>query len=238
MEKDQPPHQSHHFLKLPPHLDPLPKLPSKRCRVNKRGTYISTSQTRDHLVMSTESDPNVSGSPSTPISSVISGIPSTPSSSMVWVPEVPSSSATQPMSSTRPTGTNPFRSLFGMSSHDSQSIPSTSNPFSFGMPDMTSQLSSSISTTNVNPSFGSGGTTPPYVPFSFGGGHIPQVNPTVGGWNPLSSRPNPSFNALGWSAQPGEIHFLYFILHPLFLHTDSYEHIYYGKSPSVLWCSI
>jgi hypothetical protein len=174
MEQDQPPRRSLHLLKLPPHLDPLPKLPSKRHRVNKHGTYISTSQTHDHPVMSTESDPNISGSPSTPFSSVISGIPSTPSSSMVWVSEVPSSSATQPVSSTRPTGMNPFRSLFGMSSHDSQSIPSASNPFSFGMPDMTSQLSSSISTTNVNPSFGSGGTTPPYVPFSFGGGHIPQ----------------------------------------------------------------
>jgi len=57
--------------------------------------------------------------------------------------------------------------------------------------------------TNENPSFGSWGTTPPYVPFSFGGGHIPQGAPTVGGWNPPSFRPNPSFNALGWSAQMG-----------------------------------
>jgi len=29
------------------------------------------------------------------------------------------------------------------------------------------------------------------------------VNPTIGGWNPPSSRPNPSFSAPGWSAQTG-----------------------------------
>jgi hypothetical protein len=108
------------------------------------------------------------------------------------------------VSSTRPMGMNPFRYIFGMSSHDSRSIPSASNPFSFGMPDMTLQLSSSISTNNVKPSFRFGGMTPPYVPFSFGGGHIPQENPKVGGWNPPSSGSNPSFSAPGWSSQMGE----------------------------------
>jgi hypothetical protein len=153
--------------------------------------------------MSIESDTNVSGSPLTPFSFVIRGIPLNPSSSTVWVSEVPSSSATQPVSSTQPTGMNPFRSLFGMSSHDSQLIPLASNPFSFGMPEMTSQISSSFSTTSVNPSFGYGGTMPNYFPFSFGGGHIPQENPTVGGWNPLSFPPNPSLNSPIWSAQSG-----------------------------------
>jgi hypothetical protein len=100
-------------------------------------------------------------------------------------------------------GTNPFRYIFGMPSHDSQSIPSASIPFSFGISHMTSQLSSFVSTTNVNPSFGSRGTMPPYFYFSFGGFHIPQVNPIVGGWNPPSSEPSPSFNAPGWSAQMG-----------------------------------
>jgi hypothetical protein len=66
---------------------------------------------------------------------------------------------------------------------------------------MTLQLSSSIVTTNMNPRFGSGGTTPHYVPLSFGGGHIPQVNPMVGGWNPLSFKPNPRVSVPGWSAQ-------------------------------------
>jgi hypothetical protein len=73
-----------------------------------------------------------------------------------------------------------------------------------GVDNILSQLPSFVSTANVNPSFGSGVTTPPYVPFSFGVGHIPQANPTVGDWTLLSSGPNPSFNALGWSAQLSE----------------------------------
>ena len=168
MEKDQPPHSSRYLLKLPPHFESLPKFPSKRCKFNKHGTYISTSQTRDHPVMSTESNPNVTGSPSTPISSVISGIPSIPSSSTMGVSEISTFSATQPVSSNQTKRTNPLRSLFGMPREYSQSIPSASNPFSFGMPDMMLQISSFASTTNVNPSFGSGGMTPPYGTFSFG----------------------------------------------------------------------
>jgi len=123
--------------------------------------------------MSTNSDMNVLGIPLTPLSYMISGISSTPSSSVVWVPETPSSSATQLVISIRPMGTDPFIFIFGMLNHDSQSIPSASNAFSFGMSNMTSQLSSFVSTTNMNPSFGSGGTMPPYVPLSFCGIHIP-----------------------------------------------------------------
>jgi hypothetical protein len=82
-------------------------------------------------------------------------------------------------------------------------MPSATNPFSFGMPDMTSHFSSSVSSSHVNPSFGSRGMTPPYTPFSFGGGHIPQPNPMVGGWNPPSYGPNPSYTFLGSSAQMG-----------------------------------
>jgi hypothetical protein len=55
MEQDQLPRRSRRLLKLPPHLESLPKFPSKRRKVNKRGTYISTSQTCDYPVMSTES---------------------------------------------------------------------------------------------------------------------------------------------------------------------------------------
>jgi len=153
--------------------------------------------------MSIGSDPNVRGIQSNLIYYVISGIPLTPSVFMVGVPKIPTSSATQPIFSTRPIGTNLFRSLFGMQSHNSQSIPSVSNPFYFCMPNMTSQLSSSILAANLNPSFGPGGMNPPYVHISFGGGHIPQLNPTVGGWNPLSFKPNSSLNALGWGAQLG-----------------------------------
>jgi hypothetical protein len=85
MEQDQPPRRSHHLLKLPPHFESLPKFPSKRRKVNRRGTYISTSQTCDYPVMGTESSLNDTGSPSTPIPSVVSGIPSTPSATMVVV---------------------------------------------------------------------------------------------------------------------------------------------------------
>jgi hypothetical protein len=102
MDQYQRPHWSRRLLKLPPHLDPLPKFSSKRHRVNKSGTYISTSQTHDKPVMSTESDSSISETPSTPFSSMISGISSTPSSSMVWVPKVPAYSATQPLSYSRP----------------------------------------------------------------------------------------------------------------------------------------
>jgi hypothetical protein len=61
------------------------------------------------------------------------------------------------------------------------------------MLDMNSHLPSSILTSNVNPSFWSWGKTPPYTPFSFGGGHIPQPTPKVGGWNPPSYGPNPIY---------------------------------------------
>jgi hypothetical protein len=203
LEQYHPPHRSLHLLKFLPCLDPLPKSSSKMHRFSKHGAYISTFRARGHSAMSTELDMNVSGSPLTPLSSVISGVPSTLLSLVVWMLEAPLSSATQPMSFARPMGTNPFVFLCGMSNHDSQSIPSASNPFYFGILDMTSHFSSSVSTNNMNPSFGYGGTTPPYVPFSFGGGHIPEVTPTVGVWNPPSSRPNPSFNAPGWSAQMG-----------------------------------
>jgi hypothetical protein len=85
MKKNQPPRRYRHLLKLPPHLESLLKLPSKRHKVNKHGTYISTSQTCDHPIMSIKSNPNVIRSPSTPIYYVICGIPLTPSASMIGV---------------------------------------------------------------------------------------------------------------------------------------------------------
>jgi hypothetical protein len=139
MEKDHLPRRSHHFLKLPPHLESLLKFPSKRRKVSKCGTYISTSQTCDYLVMSIESNPNDTGSPLTPIPSVISGIPSNPSTTMVGVLKIPIPITTQLVVSTRPIGMNLFGSLFGTPGYNSQPIPSVSNPFSFGMPNMTSK---------------------------------------------------------------------------------------------------
>jgi hypothetical protein len=70
---------------------------------------------------------------------------------------------------------------------------------------MNSHLSSFVSSSHVNPSFGSGGMTPPYTPFSFGGGNIPQPTPMVGGWNHPSSRPNLSYTFPGSIAQIGRL---------------------------------
>jgi hypothetical protein len=50
---------------------------------------------------------------------------------------------------------------------------------------MTSQLSSSIPANNTNPSIGLGGMAPPHIPLSFGGAHIPQMNPMVGSQPPF-----------------------------------------------------
>jgi hypothetical protein len=100
VDQDQIPHRSRHLLKLPPHLEALPKFPSKRYKDNKHGTYISTYQTCDYLILSTESSLNVTKSPSTPISSLISGTPSTLLASTVGVSEIPALTATQPMGST------------------------------------------------------------------------------------------------------------------------------------------
>jgi hypothetical protein len=85
------------------------------------------------------------------------------------------------MVSAQSMGMNSFVFLSGTLNHSPQSMPRASNPFSFGMPDMTSHLSSSVSSSYVNPSFMFGGTMPPYSPFLFGGGHIPQSNHMVEG---------------------------------------------------------
>jgi hypothetical protein len=116
-------------------------------------------------------------------------------------PVTPSVSATQPMVFAQSMGTNPFVFPIGTSNHDTQTMPWASNNFSFGMPDMSSHLSSSVLLSSMNPSFGFGGMMPPYSSFSFDGGHIPQSNITVGGWNPPSAIPNPSFTFSGASAQ-------------------------------------
>jgi hypothetical protein len=110
MEPDQLPRRSRHLLKLPPHLE---SFPSKRHKVIKRGTHTSTYQTCDHTSMSTESSQKDTGSPSTPIPTIVNGTPSTPSTTMVVVSEVPVITPIQPMVATQPIVTNPFGSLFG-----------------------------------------------------------------------------------------------------------------------------
>jgi hypothetical protein len=153
--------------------------------------------------MSIESSLNETRIPSTPIPYVVSGIPLTPLAMMVVVLEVPILTSTQRVVCNRPIQTNPFGSLFGKPRYRSWSIPSVSNPFSFGMPNMMSQLSSSIPKTNAIPSFGHGGMTPLHAHVLFDGSHIPQTNHTVGVQPTFSFESNPSLNATGWSTQLG-----------------------------------
>jgi hypothetical protein len=170
VEPDHLPLRSHCLLKLPPHLE---SFPSKRCKFIKRGTHTSTYQTCDHTSMSTESSQKDIGSPSTPIPTVVNGIHSTPSTTSVVMLEVPVITPIQPMVAKKPIVTNPFGSLCGTPEYNSQSIPSVSNPFSFGMPNMESQFLSSVPANNTNPSIGLGGMDPMHIPLSFGGAHIP-----------------------------------------------------------------
>jgi len=153
--------------------------------------------------MCNELDMNVSRTPSTPAFAIVSGVPSTPTSSMVWILENISLNISTLVVSSQPMRMNPFVFPGGSPIHGTHSMHWASNPFSFGMPNMTLHLSSYVLTSDMNPSFGFGGKMSPYVPFSFGGVHIPQPTPTVGGWNTPSSGPNPNFNAPGWSAQMG-----------------------------------
>jgi hypothetical protein len=200
VEPDQLPRRSHRLLRLPPHLE---SFPSKRRKVIKRGTHTSTYQTCDHTRMSTESSQKDIGSPSTPIPTIVNGTPSTPSTTMVVVSEVPIITHVRPIVNTQPIAMNPFGSLCHSSGYNIQSIPMTSSPFSYGMLNFTSQFSSSIPTSNLNTSIGLGGMAPPHTPFSFGGAHIPQMTPTVGGLPPFHPGSNPGPNAPGWSGQPG-----------------------------------
>jgi hypothetical protein len=108
-------------------------------------------------------------------------------------------------------GTHPFVFPSGTPNHDTQPIPWASNHFSLGMPYMSSHFPSYVSSSYVNPIFGSGGMTPPFSPFSFGGGHIPQLNLMVRGWNLPSYGSNPSFTFLGEIAQMDD-HSTYYIL--------------------------
>jgi hypothetical protein len=107
-------------------------------------------------------------------------------------------------------GMNPFVFLSGMSNHDNQPMPWASNHFSHGILDMSSHFPSSVSSSYVNPSFGSRGIMPPYYSFSFGGIHIPQPTLMVGSLNIPSYGSNPSFTFPGESAQMGG-HSTYYI---------------------------
>jgi hypothetical protein len=96
---------------------------------------------------------------------------------------------------------NPFGSLGDSSGYNVQSIPMDSSPFSFGLPNFTSQFSNAILDACPNARIGIGGTTPPYTPFSFGGSQIPQTTPNIGGFPSFNLRSNPITS--GWNNQPG-----------------------------------
>jgi hypothetical protein len=89
-----------------------------------------------------------------------------------------------------------------MLGYNDEYIPSASNPLSFGMSNMTSQILSSILVNNTNPSIGPRSMDHLYIPLSFGGSHIPKMNPMVGSQPPFHPGSNPSINASGWSNQP------------------------------------
>jgi hypothetical protein len=77
----------------------------------------------------------------------------------------------------------------------------TSIIFSYGMLNTTSKFPSSIPANNTNPCIGLGGMVPLHIPLSFGGSHIPQMNPMVEIQPPFQLGSNPSLNAPGWSNQ-------------------------------------
>jgi hypothetical protein len=141
VELDQIPHMSPHLLILPPHLE---SLPSKRHQVIIRDTHTSTYQTCDHTRMSTESIQKNIGSPSTPIPTIVNSVPSTPSTIVVVVPMVPIITPIQPTIYTQPIVTNPFGYIFCTPGYNTQSIPMASSHFSYGIPNFTSQFSSSM----------------------------------------------------------------------------------------------
>jgi hypothetical protein len=152
--------------------------------------------------MSTESSQKHTGSPSTPIPTVANGTSYMPSTTMVVVLKVPVITLVRLVVNTKTIIMSPFGSLFSSSGYNTRSIPSASSPFSYGMLNFTSQFSSSIPTSNLNPIIGLGGMAPPHIPLSFGGAHIPQTNPMVGSLPPSHLGSNPSINSLGWSGQP------------------------------------
>ena len=96
---------------------------------------------------------------------------------------------------------NPFGGFGHSSSYNVQTIPMATSPFSYGMPNFTSQSSTAIPAASRNASLGLGGTTPPYTPFPFGSSHVPQVNPNVGSVPFPTPGSNPSMT--GWKNQDG-----------------------------------
>jgi hypothetical protein len=198
VESDQLPRRSRQLLQLP--LD-FGFLPSKRCRVFRSGTHTSTFQTCGSTRMSTESSLQNTRISSTPIPTIVNGTPSILAATTVTVLEAYTSTMAQPVVNSSSLASNPFGGFGHSLGYNVQSIPMASSPFSYGMPNFTSQFSTSIPAAIPNASLGLGGTTPPYTPFPFGGYHIPQKNPNIG----IVPFPNPGSNpsTTGWNNPAG-----------------------------------
>jgi hypothetical protein len=154
VEPDQLPRRSRRLLQLPLHFE---SFPSKRHRVIKHGTHTSTYHTYDSTRMITELSHQDTGIPSTPTPTIVNGTPSTLSTTMVVVSGEAIIIVSQPIVKNQPIATNSFGSLGHSPRYNVQSIPMDSNPFSYGMPNFTSQFSNSILAAGLNASIGLGG---------------------------------------------------------------------------------
>jgi hypothetical protein len=147
MKLDQPPHRSRRLLQLPPDFK---SLHSKRRRVIRRGTHTSIIHTCDSTRMSTEPSLENTRSPSTPTLTIVNDTPLTPATTMVVVPEAPIITMDRPIVNAQATTSNPFGSLGHSPGYNVQSIPLASSPFSYGMPNFTSQFSNAIPVAGLN----------------------------------------------------------------------------------------
>jgi hypothetical protein len=108
VELDQRPHRSRNLLQLPPYFK---SFPSKRHRFIRHGTHTSSFQTCDSSKMSTEANIQNTGSPSTPIPTVVNGTPSTPMTTTNAASEAPIIIMDQPIINAQYLASNPFGSL-------------------------------------------------------------------------------------------------------------------------------
>jgi hypothetical protein len=198
MESDQLPRRSRRLLQLP---SVFKFLPSKRRRVIRIGTHTFTFHTFGSTRMSTKSSLQNTWISLTPNPTIVNGTPSTPAAATVTVLETYTSTMARPVVNYSSLASNPFGGFGHSSSYNVQTIPMASIPFSYGMPNFTSQFSTAIPAVGPNTSFGIVGTTPPYTHFPFGGSHIPQVNLNVGSVPILNPRSNPFMT--GWNNPVG-----------------------------------
>jgi hypothetical protein len=80
------------------------------------------------------------GIPLTPIPTIVNGTPLTCATSMVVVPKAPIITMDRPIVNAHATTLNPFGSLGDSLGYNVQSIPMASSPFSYDMPNFTSQF--------------------------------------------------------------------------------------------------